>query len=648
MLSHAGGSVTFKWKSAKTLKLASLSIGLRVAISLFLISFLHRMLGANSLRVAQVASLGDRILELIVGVWGDLWMSTVLAAPIFLFEMFSKKTRAIRITAVLWLALWTIFTATHQGYVEFFRQQIIPFHLSYLFDSSFLAANNKTLVTFRPSLILFLGAFCCFGLIVAKNKSRTKRRAAVQFFLIVIIATIAHVENIKWRVQWFVPEALQTHYVERLFANLKSKHAPDKLTDEQKSILTSKSGGSSTSAGDTLRIAASKIVDSEALNNYQAKFAEISAQGHSPMIAVVVAESFRPADSGWTRDSSDPISLTPTTDALINKGVLFTNAYSTGPVTRGGQEAVWCGTPTATDTSLMRSFPLFKLSCIPDRAQGLPNAETYWMHAGDSRFDSQLEFWLQHHVTHALKHDDFAKNTPATGWGMSDIALFAKAGEILSNSGAPSKKILMPMILSVTNHIPWDLPSDAPGAIKKLEASHESHRTTAYFDFALGQFVDSLKRNGQWQNTVLIVVSDHGVLEQVRNPSYKKDDPLKWESLASHINLVFSGGITEELVDQNKLPNRVDLFASQAQVAPTIAKIAGLATSDFLDTPLFAGPSPWPVASDLNQYLFLPGEHQKIAKEVVLSGDLNDLNDNARLAVLRYRAFLQMLYEFRP
>lgn len=628
-----------------------MSYGLQAGLSLLLLALIHRFLAAPFLRISETTSIQNVVLQTTVGIWGDVWISFLLASPLFLFEFFARKTRPIQIFATIWLWIWIIFTTAHQGYVEYFRQQIIPFHLEYIFDKSFLLANNQTLFAFRSSVILVTGLALSAALLrrppLTEFPADLRKKSVRQFFIFALVAVLAHVENIKWRVQWFVPEALQTHYLERLFTNFKTKHPPIILTLEERRLLSARSGSLAESDLKSL-LSLKNSPMSEALGSVAKKISALRIQGLSPLIAVVVAESLRPADVGWTRDESDPVSVTPALDSLIAKGICFTHAYSTGPVTRGGQEAVWCGVPTGTDTSLMRSFPLFKLACVSDRANAPPQrANVSWMHGGDSRFDSQMEFWSHHHVDSFLTREDFPADSPRTGWGVSDLALFREAGKILSQK-TQTPNLMLPMILSVTNHIPWDLPSDTSEHVKNLEATHASHRTTAYFDEALGAFVAQLKASGQWENSVIFIVSDHGGLEIPRNLSYKKNDPLKWEHLASHINLVIAGGVIETLSLQETLPLRIDTFVSQAQVAPTIATIAGLDSSAFMDAPLLGPQSPWPVASDLNQYLFLPAENIKIGKEDVLSGDVTGLSEAARIAVLRYRAFLQMLFEFKP
>jgi hypothetical protein len=61
------------------------------------------------------------------------------------------------------------------------------------------------------------------------------------------------------------------------------------------------------------------------------------------------------------------------------------------------------------------------------------------------------------------------------------------------------------------------------------------------------------------------------------------------------------------------------------------------------DAPLFS-PSPWVVSSDLNQYLFLPGDGIRLDKEDVLAGGISESQTRQWLAAFRYRGWLEFLY----
>lgn len=625
-----------------------MSRSLKTFLSFLALAALHRFYADSYLRLT-VSSVGyDPHLQRLVGVLSDVWISTLLTLPVWFGEIFLPQKKSKSILIGVWIVIWAGLTAGHQGYVEFFKQQIIPFHLSYLIDPSFVEANGTTFFEVRSLSIFIMGGL--LALWTANKGFQTTRllrwQESKHFVAIAVIGLLCHVLNIRYRVQWFVPESLQNHYLESLFTSLKSKPTTKKISDRDLVLLASVSNPGE--ATELKRHLVPKTPEtSPALVAIKDRLQAIKAEGRNPFIIVVAAESFRPADSGWTRKDGDPPSVTPVFDGALTTGVHFPKAFSTGPVTRSGQEALWCGVPTATDSSLMRSFPQFRIQCIPDLSKQQGDI-SLWMHGGDRRFDSQESYWRRHGVSQLLLKSDFSADTPQTGWGVSDQALFTKSIELLKSQAlTPKPATVLPFILSVTNHIPWDLPSDVPQSILKISAVHPSERTTAYFDDSLGQFFAGLKREHLWQDAVIVVSSDHGNLERPRNASYAAGEVDLYEQLLSHINLALTGGVIESLVTEERLPRTIDAWTSQAQVAAFIAAIAGYNAETFMDVPLFST-SPWPIACDLNQYLYLPQSKTKLTKESVLAGNPSSQDDASVLAATRYRAFVQMLYESRP
>lgn len=620
-----------------------MTITFRIFLALLSISFLHRWLADSSLRTTFLAVNSDLARQTWVGLWGDVWASAILTLPVTMLALLVRKTATIRPFAVFWILIWGALTALHQGYTEFFKTQIIPFHLNYLFDQDFAKANSGTFFTRGPLSVFVWSIFCgvWIWITTAKNAaSQTKRQETLQFLAISGVALLCHTANIRWRVQWFVPEPLQTHYLESLYTSLQTKKGPRPLSKAERTLVQNF----------LIKPASNQIKTiQEALKNRR-------THGKSTAVIVLAAESFRPADSGWTRQDSDPPSVTPHFDALAHKGVLFTKAYSSGPVTRGGQEALWCGVPTSTDTSLMRSFPLVQIDCVPDLASRL-NVPTLWIHGGEARFDGQESFWRQHKVTKLKLGRDFPEDSSKTDWGISDLTVLQTAAtEIQKTTQNLQGGTVAVFVLSVTNHIPWELPSDASEDIKKLEVSHPSQKTTAYFDESLAAFSKKLKDDGVWENSVIIVSSDHGNLEPPRNLSYKSKSNMKYEHLLSHINLLLTGGVVEKLVAQQKLPRTVDETVSQVQVSRSVrdlisseaktGQMLGVNPDKFgLENDLFTK-SLWPVAADLNQVLFLPESETTVPKELVLDQEVKDLTSpsEAELAALRYRSLIEWLY----
>jgi phosphoglycerol transferase MdoB-like AlkP superfamily enzyme len=616
---------------------------LKVFISLLIIFALHRHYAWTFL--AQ--QYGERNVplwrEVLVGCLSDIWVAGILCLPLWFMEYFPTKL------VIRWhrrLALFLIFlvgalTAGHQSYVEFFRFQIIPFHVGYLADTSFLKSNSGSVFNPASSIILMATAGLSYW---ARNAKHIVSKRPIHVMLVTFALTIVacHVLNIRWRVNWYVIEPIQMNYVEALYSNLTKKPSLKAISEDERQLFSKMTGQNNSLRPDILKAAG----NDPSVMALRAAVKARNRRNKPVILAVLVAESLRASDVGPR--GMDGATLTPTLDRLQELGTRFSNVYSTGPVTRGGQEAVWCGTPSATDTSMMRSFPDLAVSCLPKAFRDRPEMVSLWAHGGDERFDSQLMFWTHQGVNRFLTRSDFLDDTPSTSWGVGDLALFTKAADMLAElAAADGVKTVLSMILSVTNHIPWALPDDASIEAKRLTAQHPSQRTIMYFDDSIDMFVDSLKEKNLWDDTVLIITGDHGNLE----PSWRDDypsDPLKWERLLSHVSVTLTGGIVEQLRREGQLPTEVSTVSSQSQIAGLLqilatASDARQALSPPWDAPLFIE-SPWVVTSDLNQYLFLPAESVRIAKEDVLSGKITPDQPRQWQAAFRYRDWLEFLY----
>jgi hypothetical protein len=626
------------------------TVEVKAFICLLTLSLLHRILYMPWLIPASYKDWPSVLAFFYVGALSDVWISWLLTLPVLAVLSIRCLKASANILITVWLVTWSALFAGHQAYCEFFRQQIIPFHLAYLTDTSFVGANGLSLFTVRPAALVAIGLLLTLWAMVSSGQTKSSKHSRVWFLIGgLVVATSCHAVNIRIRVQWFVPEALQTHLVENLYTGLKTKRVMTELTPSEIHLLQDiPANRSNTKTRELLTL--SHAVPSMISSGFARILQERQAHSSRVFVVTILAESFRPADSGWMRTEIDPPSITKSFDQLAIEGVLFENAYSSGPVTRGGQEAVWCGVPTATDTSLMRSFQNIEISCIPDRTL-TERYKTAWIHGGDPRFDSQDSFWQKHNVTNLITRELFEKSAPTTGWGISDKSVFKRSlSEMIalkSSKTDQSPHIFVPLILSVTNHIPWDLPEDASQSVTTLKAQHPQERTVMYFDEALGEFVDQLKQANLWEDTLLIVVGDHGNLEPPRNQSYFSSSELLYEQLYSHINLLISGGITTQARTEGKIPGRIADFVSQTQIAPFIASVLGVDVQGFFDVELFSKPI-WPVASDLNQFLYLPEQKIRIPKESLYDGTFSSSSREERLAAARYRAFVNLLYGVGP
>jgi phosphoglycerol transferase MdoB-like AlkP superfamily enzyme len=598
----------------------------RALLFLFFGLFLiHRTLSSADLSAGFNLGPSAIAQAFVIGVLSDVWIAGLMS---LLFAILVKSRRAFGVVGIVFAFL----LAGHQTYVSFFKAPIYPFQFQYLVDISFLKSNWTSNLEWKPVATFVLSLLVVF-VVTTWKRFQTLPNFTYRLGLIPGLILI-HAFQIKYKVQWFVPEPMQLNVIENITHQWSKSNSFVPVTDGEVSWARSQMKKPNAPM-EWASVGANGAVANEVLKPLTPA---LTSLGTKLKIVIVLAESLRPSDMGFERGDGDPASLTPFLDHWKSKSIYFKKAYSVGTVTRAGQEAVWCGVPSGTTTSLMRSFRKAPVVCLPKIA-GSKGIKSAWIHGGDHRFDSQAAFWDQQGVKTLVTSDSFDYGTPKTSWGISDLAVFDRTASEVTKSD-----LRLTMVLSVTNHIPWDLPSDAPDDSRKWDVTHPSQKTTAYFDYALGQFVARLEKNTDYQNTLVILVSDHGTQEPYRNSSYKNGRKHLFEDLQSHIVMMVGGGAIEKAGFSGVVVNDV---VSQAGIADFVARVLGEQATyagfgiDQLNPNLTT-------FVDLNQYVYLPEKETLISKEDVSRGTYADksatsMDPAERLSLIRYRLYLSHL-----
>jgi len=573
----------------------------------------------------------------LVGSWSDLWVAflgATIATIFFVVVSLFKREKPSAPSLLLALAFYIpmiALLALHQSYVEFFRFPFVTAHFEYFHDRHFLAANSRSLLSWGPLLFaaVALVLLAVMAMVLRRWRSGLVASSSIAFG-IAVISLAGHGANIHYRVQWFVPDNLQTNVFEKIYIDLQRNLTPPDLTTSEIVRLQA--------------LRAKKLSPTlAAVDPFKAKLrttyhAALDAD-QQPVVLVILVESLRPSEVGIY--SPGTISITPALDAFAQQGIWFRNAYSTGNVTRGAQEAVWCGLFASQNTSMMRNRPDLKIPCLPEATHGA----NFWHHGGHPDFDGQVNFWKQRGVNHLMSQDDFLPQDPRTDWGFSDLAMMKKSVteiQLLRETMPPGAGALG-MTLTVTNHIPWILPADAPPSLKEqaLKMPHPSFATTAYSDYALGQYFEMLKAQGLWKDMIVVVASDHGITAPPLNAPKVPAEFLP-SYLSSHIYLAIGGGLVEKALEGAQKPETTkvhDELVSQADVAPWLADLIGLTGMQFFGESLF-DPRHAPVMVDLGPNVYSPQPATLLSRRELADLDSSGVNDERALILLQYRDFL--------
>ncbi|UTW10090.1 choline-sulfatase [Marinobacterium rhizophilum] len=103
-----------------------------------------------------------------------------------------------------------------------------------------------------------------------------------------------------------------------------------------------------------------------------------------------------------------------------------------------------------------------------------------------------------------------------------------------------------------------------PTEQETLRARHGYYASISYIDHKVGQLIDTLKKTGQWDNTVLIFTSDHGDMMGERGMWYKKSF-YEW---SLRVPLLIR-------TPSSSQPARVSNSVSHLDLFPTLMEMAG-------------------------------------------------------------------------
>ena len=269
-----------------------------------------------------------------------------------------------------------------------------------------------------------------------------------------------------------------------------------------------------------------------------------------PNVVLVILESF----------SANATHAVPNLMRLANEGIYFANAYSSSYRTDRGIVAVMSAFPGQPTSSLM-TVPA-KSMHLPQIGKSLTEAgyTLHFYYGGDEDFTNMRSYLIDGGFKNRVSDKDFSVQERWSKWGAPDHILFDKATrEIVHRYNHQHKEHYFDVILTLSSHEPFDVPTTDKFGNLYLNS-------IAYTDSCLGAFVDSLKQSKQWENTIVVLSSDHGY----PYPSGITSD----NSLRYRIPMAIIGGAVRPTQEITRLCSQIDLI-------PTVLFEMGLDVSRY-------------------------------------------------------------------
>ncbi|WP_408024437.1 LTA synthase family protein [Tenacibaculum sediminilitoris] len=248
--------------------------------------------------------------------------------------------------------------------------------------------------------------------------------------------------------------------------------------------------------------------------------------------------------------------VTVNLNKLAREGILFTNFYGNGDRTDKGVPAILSGYyPQPTKSIMKIPYKARKLPMLTKEMKNL-GYHTGFYYGGDSNFGNMITYLRNGKIDKIVDGTEFNREDWNSKWGAHDHIFLDRFMKDLS---APTlKKPFFEIALTLTSHEPYEFPGEYKFGKKSVENLYRSAQ--AYTDKAIGKFINDAKKQPWWDDTLIIILSDHGH----PLPKHKGyfNSPKRFK-----IPMVWLGGAL------NKTGITIDNFSAQSDLAYTLIDI---------------------------------------------------------------------------
>jgi phosphoglycerol transferase MdoB-like AlkP superfamily enzyme len=271
----------------------------------------------------------------------------------------------------------------------------------------------------------------------------------------------------------------------------------------------------------------------------------------TPNIVIILLESL----GGTFTEIGGMDDVTPNLNRLAHEGIYFANCYGNTWRTDRGTVCTWSGYP---------SFPTMSVMKIPSKSMTLPNIartlsdernyHTHYLYGGDINFTNMRSYLVSGGFQQLTWQQDYsADEQKSARWGVRDDITFGTLYDLCTTLPQP----YLIGFSTLSSHAPWDVP------INKFE--DEILNAFYYLDQCVGNFIKRLRQNPVWNNTLIIMLPDHGL-------PYKNIDETN--PLKNHIPMIWTGGAV-------KAPQRIEQICNQTDLPATLLGQMGISHKDF-------------------------------------------------------------------
>jgi len=211
--------------------------------------------------------------------------------------------------------------------------------------------------------------------------------------------------------------------------------------------------------------------------------------------------------------------------------------------------AILSGYPNQATTSIIKTPT--KTRQLPSINQSLAKLgyESSYTYGGELEFANIKSYLINIKMDELTDKYSFPVSERTTSWGVHDQYVFDRFYHDIQNKKQP----FFATLFTLSSHEPYDVPMKTK--FKGSDRSSLFKNSVYYTDSIIGSFIRQFKQLPLWNNTLIVMVADHGHPLPGNDPN---DRPSKF-----HIPLIFSGGALS-------LKGRINTIGSQTDIATTL------------------------------------------------------------------------------
>ena len=237
-----------------------------------------------------------------------------------------------------------------------------------------------------------------------------------------------------------------------------------------------------------------------------------------PNVVVLILESYgREYISSFNKEFDIPgyEGYSPFVDSLAQHSLIFTNAFANGYKSIHGMSSVIAGVPSFKDAFTSSPYPKQKIESLVSVLKG-EGYDTSFFHGAPNGSMGFLGFGNILGYDHYYGKTEYNNDADFDGvWGIWDEPFLQYFNKTITKKKQP----FMATLFTVSSHEPYIVPAQYEGKFPKGKTP--IHQCIGYTDHALKQFFNAAKKEKWYQNTIFVMVADHGNL--MYYPEYYKD-----------------------------------------------------------------------------------------------------------------------------